>query len=288
MRFINLEELAATNEVQQFLQMEQNYLQQMQGMTDAERKEFVRSNTDWNLLQEIMFNLSGSKCWYSEAPPGAGDYEIDHFRPKNRSKQFDGTVLKTHGYWWLAYNWRNYRLAGGLVNKRRKDRLGSDEEVKGKGDYFPLDIVHGSIVANQGDNLNHELPILLDPTNIYDTSLISFDKDGTPIVQADASESDKFRANKSIYFYHLDMEQLSLYRKQVWKKCEDELGDIHEAVTNAPNEHTRRAILKKACKTLHELTRFNAPFSKVGWACIDANTDKYSSWLKQLKVTLVN
>ena len=287
MRHIRLEDLAGKNEIQIYEALVADFVNQMELMNDEERKVFIRNNTPWNMLQEVMFNLSESKCWYSEAPPGAGDFEIDHFRPKNRSRQFDGAILKPNGYWWLTYNWRNYRLAGRLINKRRKDRLGIDEEVKGKGDYFPLNIDGGSIIANFGDNLNNELPILLDPKNVYDVSLLTFDKNGEPIIQSDIPDIDKFRAEKSILFYHLDLEQLSLYRSQVWKKCEDELFDINEAILTSVNEHQRTAVLRKACDTLLEITSKKAPFSKVAWACIDANIEKYSSWLKNLKTALI-
>jgi hypothetical protein len=288
MRYINIEELELKDEIEAFNRLAQTYLQQMQTMTPEERKKFIKENTDWNMLQEIMYNLSFGKCWYSEAPPGAGDYEIDHFRPKNRSKQHDGTILKPNGYWWLSYSWRNYRLAGGLINKRRKDRLGSDEEVKGKGDYFPLDIEGGSIIAESDVNLNHELPILLDPTKVYDTSLISFDKSGEPIISATLSDDDKFRVEKSIFFYHLDLEQLNQYRAIIWNKCEDELISINEAVTNAPNTHTKRAILNRACNSLIDLTNKSAPFSKVALACIDSflEKDSFKNWLIHLRRTL--
>lgn len=289
MRYINIEEISGSPEVQAFELLVEQYVAQMEAMSVADRKAFIRDNVNWNMLQEIMYNLSGGKCWYSEAPPGAGDYEIDHFRPKNRSKQHDGTVLKPNGYWWLAYNWRNYRLAGGLVNKRRKDRLGADEEVKGKGDYFPLDIDGGSIVCEPPNvNLNHELPILLDPTNVYDTSLISFDKNGEPIVPAGLSDDDKFRVEKSIFFYHLDLEQLIQYRAIVWNQCEKELIDINENVVSAPNPHTKRAILKKACERLLELTNKNAPFSSVALACIDTFIEKqqFKNWLPNLRRAL--
>ena len=289
MRYINIEKLAGSKEVQEFEQLAKGYLQQMQGMSPTERKAFIKDNVDWNTLQALMYNLSEGKCWYSEAPPGAGDYEIDHFRPKNRSKQYDGTPLKPNGYWWLAYNWRNYRLAGGLVNKRRRDRLGADEEVKGKGDYFPLDIAGGSIICEPpNDNLNHELPILLDPTNLYDTSLISFDKNGEPIISAGLSDEDKFRAEKSIFFYHLDLEQLSQFRAIVWNQCERELHDMNEHVISSPNAHTKRAVLKKAGDRLVELTNRKAPFSKVALACIDTHLEKdqYKIWLPNIRRAL--
>lgn len=286
MRYIPLEEMANTPEVLAFAILEEQYMQEMEQMSDADRRDFIRNHTNWNTLQEVMYNLSDSKCWYSEAPPGAGDYEIDHFRPKNRSKQFDGTILLNNGYWWLAYNWRNYRLAGGLINKRRKDRLGFDEEVKGKGDYFPLDIENGSVIAGRNTNLRHELPILLDPTNEYDTTLITFDKSGEPIVPSENSEVDKFRAEKSIFFYHLDLEQLNHYRNQTWNKCEVALKEIDEAINDAANEHAKREVLRLACRTLAELTSKKAPFSMASWACIEAHTDKYAKWLKNLKKAL--
>ncbi|MBK6589375.1 MAG: hypothetical protein IPG22_13875 [Acidobacteria bacterium] len=287
MRYIQKEELVNEKLIRAFERLGKIYVRKMEAMTTDERKQFIRDRTIWNRLQELMFHLSRSKCWYSEAPPGAGDYEIDHFRPKNRSKQFDGSVLRADGYWWLAFDWTNYRLSGGLVNKRRRDRLGENEEVKGKGDYFPLDFENGSQVAEYGRNLNIELPILLDPTVLYDTSLISFDKNGQVIIPSGIPASDRFRAEKSIFFYHLDLEQLDLYRAQVWKVCEDELKDFHEAVTDAPNEHTKREVLRKAGKRLIEITGKEAPFSRVAWACIEANLETYSAWLRNLHRALV-
>jgi len=286
MRYIPFEELANEKKIKAFERLNRIYLNKMQGMSTPERKEFIRGRTIWNKLQKLFYNLSETKCWYSEAPPGAAEYVIDHFRPKNRSKQFDGTVLRSDGYWWLAYDWRNYRLIGGLINIERRDRLGSGEMVKGKGTYFPLDIANGSIIANYGDNLRRELPILLDPTNSHDVSLISFDKNGEPIIPSDISEVDKFRAEKSIFFYHLDLEQLNYHRKQVWDMCETELNDIQETLSDAANEFEKRAVLTRAVRRLRELTSKKAPFSMTAWACIDANTERYSSWLKNLRKVL--
>lgn len=289
MRYINIDEIANSPEVHAFEQLVLEFRNQMNAMTPQQRREFINGNVNWNQLQEVMYNLSGGKCWYSEAPPGAGDYEIDHFRPKNRSKQHDGTILKPNGYWWLAFNWKNYRLAGGLVNKRRKDRLGADEEVKGKGDYFPLDINNGSLICEPpNENLQHELPILLDPTNVYDTSLISFDKNGEPIIPAGLSNEDTFRVKMSIFFYHLDLEQLNQFRAIVWNECEEELKDINEQVIAAPNEITRRTVLTKSCKRLLKLTNKKAPFSMVAIACIDTYLEKeqFKTWLPNLKRAL--
>lgn len=283
MRYIPIEEIANEKIIRAFERLNRQYVQKMQGMTTAERKAFIKGRTIWNKLQRIFYALSETKCWYSEAPPGAADFVIDHFRPKNRSIQHDRTVLRQDGYWWLAYEWRNYRLIGGLINIERKDRFGSGEMVKGKGAYFPLDIDEGSIIADFGDNLRRELPILLDPTNRYDVTLLAFDKNGEPIIPSDISELDKFRAEISIKIYHLDLEQLNHHRRQVWNVCEEALSEINIALTDAANEFEKRAILRIAGRRLYELTNKKAPFSMVAWACIEANTNKYISWLSNLK-----
>lgn len=289
MRHIDIEEIANSQVVIQFEQLSQKYMVLMKGLTFHERKEFIRTHTDWNMLQLVMYNLSCRKCWYSEAPAGAGDFEVDHFRPKNRSKQHDGNVIKQNGYWWLAYNWRNYRLAGALVNKRRKDRFSDDEEIKGKGDYFPLDLTQGAECQEPPhDNLNVEVPLLLDPFRIYDTTLISFDKDGTPLITAGIPNDDKLRAQISIEFYHLDMEQLNQQRTEIWRLCERELNDINEQVTQPVNAQAKRLILDRACIRLKELTAKNAPFSKVAWACINSFSQKevFKHWLPNLITSL--
>ncbi|MEO8150656.1 MAG: hypothetical protein ABI723_23695 [Bacteroidia bacterium] len=311
MRHINIEAIANTEEVQQFKQLEREYLLQMQAMTTEERKMFIRTNTDWNILQNIMYSLSHRKCWYSEAPIGAGEFVIDHFRPKNRSKQYkyklndinvseennelsniyNGQVINTNGYWWLAYNWRNYRLVGSLVNMRRSDRFSEGEEVNGKGDYFPLDLTGGSYCTEPpNDNLDVEVPLLLDPLLLYDTTLISFDKDGSTIVFGNAPEDDKFRAEISIELFHLDLEQLKHQRTEIWRLCEGELYEYNKQLIKPVNAQAKRLILNKACIRLKELTSPSAPFSKVAWACIFSHEkrDIYNKWLPNLIPSLSN
>jgi len=287
MRYINIEDLATSPDVIAFEQIANTYLVQLIGMSIKERKTFIKAHTDWNSLQNVMYKLSEGKCWYSEAPAGAGDYEIDHFRPKNRAKNYDGKLTKKNGYWWLTYNWRNYRLAGGLVNKRRKDRLKNNQEIKGKGDYFPIDLIGGGICNDHpNDNINIELPILLDPTKLYDTTLISFDKDGLPIVVAGIPEEDKLRAEISIELYHLELDQLNQQRAEVWRLCERELEEFSEQITNPINAQTKRQILERACVRIKELTSKTAPFSKVAVSCITSYSQKpiYCKWLPSLMI----
>jgi|WetSurMetagenome_2_1015567.scaffolds.fasta_scaffold07382_4 hypothetical protein len=310
MRYINLEALANTPEIQTFEVLAEQYLQQMEGMTTPQKKEFIRTHTSWNNLQQVMFNLSNGKCWYSEAPIGAGEFFIDHFRPKNRAKQFkakpienpnekqieftarfNGQVIKANGYWWLAYNWRNYRLVGSLVNLRRTDRFSENEEVKGKGDYFPLDLLGGAESQEPPNhNINVEVPLLLDPIQLYDTTLISFDKDGTPIISGNAPDDDKFRAELTIELFHLDLEQLNQQRTEIWRLCERELIEFNDQLIQPVNPQTKRLILNRAGIRLKELTGPNAIFSMVAWACIYSykERDVFKNWVPNLIPSLSN
>lgn len=84
------------------------------------RKQIIEDNktfwrdtrlTDWLLSQ---FN---NKCWYTEAPTDVASFHVDHFRPKGEVKNLDKS--KEAGYWWLAFNWKNYILSGQLINTKK-------------------------------------------------------------------------------------------------------------------------------------------------------------------------
>ena len=85
--------------------------------------------------------MSCLKCWYSEAPDAVSDWHVDHFRPKKRTLDEDKT--EHEGYHWLAFDWRNYRIAGSYTNSPHRDGQGV---TRGKWDYFPL--ANGSVRAN--------------------------------------------------------------------------------------------------------------------------------------------
>jgi hypothetical protein len=276
-----------------WVEIKQVQLDAMDGLTSDDRKKYIRTHAVWNKLQPIMLGLSHNKCWYSEAPIGNGDLEVDHFRPKNKSKQkvdytdpsSKSTTQKDDGYWWLAYDWDNYRLSGGLANKLRRDRLGGCNDVKGKGDYFPLDLTNGRI-ANDEENCNCEWPILLDPLEPDDVCLITFDK-GIPIpATTDADEID--RVKQSIFYYHLDLDQLNKDRKIVWADCVDQIRDAKEAIDNAPDKGQKRSMMKKCFKEVRKLVDpERKAFTSTAKAClmVYSELDGYN-WLKNLMRTL--
>jgi hypothetical protein len=80
----------------------------------------------------------GNKCWYSEVPLEGADPNVDHFRPKGQVREVDADLqnLQTTspGYWWLAFECRNFRLSSMHANQRRVDT----DTNGGKSDYLPV------------------------------------------------------------------------------------------------------------------------------------------------------
>ncbi|SFW80305.1 HNH endonuclease family protein [Chitinophaga sancti] len=262
------------------------HLLAMQGMSEKDRKEYINNHPDWNQFQAAMLSLSHNKCWYSESQIGNSDFEVDHFRPKNHAKNHDKAIIKENGYWWKAYDWDNYRLTGALANKRRRDRLKENAEVKGKGTYFPLDLINGAIAEDESP-IGCEVPLLLDPTNEYDVTLLSFDEKGEPI----PASQDQYEVNRvtlSILYYHLDLDQLNIERKIAWDDCVVEINDAKKAIDESPNIAAKSLMMAKCFKGLRRLVKENdRPYTCVRKAClfVYSELDGYN-WLKDFIRTL--
>lgn len=283
MRYIDINNInrhLADDRYQDWLATAQVHLQNIQNLDHAGRSAYFARNGDWSSLYDVLSALSFNKCWYSESPEGASEFEVDHYRPKNRSKQKDGTILSPDGYWWLAYEISNFRLTGSLVNRRRRDRFNASEEVLGKGDYFPLNLVDGQLIDANGD-LDYELPYLLDPLVFHDTTLLGFDKDGKPIPTAEDGTFEYERAEISIDFLGLDHTPLNRQRKQVWENCENEIVEISKKIKNSIGGVLRSKILKDAHDKIRQLTAKTNAYSSVAISCVCTNSIEYP-WLKPL------
>ncbi len=77
--------------------------------TEEDRSVYVNQHAAvWSdrRIKNALEEKSHRKCWYCEAREKRSDRHVDHYRPKNR---VHGT---SHGgYWWLAFDYRNYHLA---------------------------------------------------------------------------------------------------------------------------------------------------------------------------------
>lgn len=168
-----------------------------------ERSAFINAKGQiWSELKTAMCKLSLDKCWYSEARIAPSELEIDHFRPKNRVTM---SVMPHKGYWWLAFDWKNFRLAYSLINKRRRDPR--DENVQGKGCYFPLVDENTRVPDTNPASVSGERPQLIDPCVKSDVYLLDYAVEDGKIIERFSNLKDEHRhqrARISIELFHLN------------------------------------------------------------------------------------
>lgn len=237
--------------------------------TKKERTKIIKDNSNlWGDLKTDLLEISNGKCWYSEAKKRVSFFDVDHFRPKNNVKTFEDdfeTANSNEGYWWLAFQWKNYRPSGEICNRKKSDDYGV---CRGKQDYFPL--IKGCRIASTPDHdLEHEMPVLLDPTVYEDTVLISFDINGEPMPAAAQGTLEYARAKITIKLLYLDYPLLNEARLEVWNYCERLLNEAASIMSD--RDAVSLIIEKRKKEIFQELRKLKSPkseFSTVALACI--------------------
>ncbi len=192
-------------------------------MARGEKPNFKSHWTD-DEVREPLLGLVGRKCWYCETTIQRTDVHVDHFRPKSEvSGEADHP-----GYWWLAYNLANYRIACKHCNSSGA-RFNNVPEGHAKGSRFPL--LAGPRARLPRDRLSLEQPLLLDPAQPGDADLIGFDpsgyahrRSGAPYSEAEES-SGLCRADETIRILALNATQLIEQRHELMEEIK-ELGEI--------------------------------------------------------------
>jgi hypothetical protein len=170
-------------------------------------------------------------------------------------KDLDGGECE--GYWWLAFNWKNYRICGHLINVRKLD-------------VFP--IIEGAR-ANPNDpiSLQLEAPLLIDPLTDQ-ARFISYERDDDvclAIPAAGIDEVDEHRAEKTIEVLGLNLRsRLNQKRADYWDRCMMSITEYRDV--KGP-QVLRLVIQASALKKLKEMVVYSAEFSSVSEACIRKN-----------------
>jgi uncharacterized protein (TIGR02646 family) len=263
MRYIPLKEHDEPD--QAWIKKANKVLEDLKAAPDAEaRKGIIDANkTVWGELKGWLLSLSHGKCWFSEAKDCFSHWDVEHFRPKKSAKDLDGT--EHEGYWWLAFEWQNFRICGNAGNRK-------------KGTFFPLR--EGCVRASCPDfDLRLEDPQLLDPIDGDDPNLLSFNFEGraTPAPGLE-DEWDKKRVEYSVERFNLDFPPLMDKRKTVWNECwrriqmyREELGKLK--LSNGQNPIARNQV--KACaKHIREMMREDKELSAVARACVLSTGDR--------------
>jgi len=233
---------------------------QLRNAADQAAREVIITENEalWrdDRIRNWLLGQFNNKCWYSEAQDSVSSIHVDHYRPKGRVKQETGADPEG-GYWWLAFQWDNYRICGQLLNVK-------------KGDLFPI----SEGVRCTPDNpvsLQLEAPMLIDPLTDQ-TRLISYEKDEDAciaVVAAGIGQADQNRAEKTIEIMGLNLRpRLNEKRNEFWDKCMMKIAEYQQA----SGPQAIRLVLQSLAKsTLKEMIDYNAEFSSVSEACIRKN-----------------
>jgi uncharacterized protein (TIGR02646 family) len=239
----------------------QEKAQALSGQLDAaptkkDREKIIKDNSAvWGELKPWLAQFSCQKCWFSESRDSFSHIDIEHYRPEGVAKGLGGS--KREGYWWLTFDWRNFRICGNVGNRK-------------KGGFFPLrDGTHVATAANR--NTDDEFPYLLDPTCPDDPILLTFDENGDVKPLTGLSEWDTARVNESIKRYKLrDHEPLMEARRDVWSKCNRLVNycqNLMEDNLKYPTATKRQAIRDQMLR-LKEMVSFSAEFSSAASECL--------------------
>ena len=209
--------------------------------THDERKNYMASHKIWSEFKPILIKYYGEKCWYSECSLEGAFGEIDHFRPKNKSTDMQKNEILPDGYWWLAYDYLNYRLSCEKSNRSFGDG--------GKNDMFPLK--PGTFVATQGNN--NDTPILLDPCVESDVEIIDSNEAGEIIsLSSDPYDVSRVEVSKKIYNWNC----FNIARKKIRSESKAAI-ELFEMIYESCPEKMATSI-KQICKLVHPETPYSS------------------------------
>ena len=159
-----------------------------------QRKKFLSDKNSWTLLADYLGQLSHGKCWYCEAKLRRTPYDVDHFRPK-KTVTIDRVALGKHeGYYWLAYNWKNFRLSCVHCNRLNKSEIAGKF---GKGNEFAIRNEKYR-ARHPDDKIALEEPKFLDPCVEQDTKLLAHLVNGE-VHPASKKDSDPWSFERARY-----------------------------------------------------------------------------------------
>lgn len=232
-----------------------------------ERNALIDANSaHWGALKEWLLALSDGKCWFSEVRELYSHYDVEHFRPKKEAKALDGS--RRDGYWWLAFNYMNFRVCGNVGNRK-------------KGGWFPLKA--GSLRSTHAEPCEEsETPYLLDPIDDEDVSLIAFDEEGKVIPMPSASAWEQERVNETVKRLKLNEHApLAEARRKVWQQVDRLIDDFMKAKARCShgNNPAVTVKLKEVRARVRKMTGHDAELSAVARWCLLVRNDPQLSKL---------
>ncbi|PZW40191.1 hypothetical protein [Pseudomonas sp. URMO17WK12:I2] len=134
----------------------------------SDKAAYIKNTNTWGLLKSWLSEFSSGKCWYCETRSIRAVSDVDHFRPKAGVTSFRKNLSGHLGYYWLAYDWKNFRFSCQRCNRPEEDE---SKTLRGKHNEFALcDEGNRNLTPQCARN---EEPLLLDPCVENDTKLFA-------------------------------------------------------------------------------------------------------------------
>lgn len=221
----------------------------------ARKKAISARSNIWGQLSTILSKRSHGKCWYCESNELRSDNPVDHFRPKGKVAECPDHP----GYWWLAFDWENYRFACTYCNSRRVDV----DTAGGKQDHFPVFTPPDWNKSEEQNNV--EKPKLLDPVDEDDYKLLTFNKNGEACPNCSNEESEEYqKAKESVEKFHLNHEPTRKARKAIRQKIKQIIADTNDLLVQGIDMKSRQ--IKSNKKELIKLIRPSCTTTKFNTA----------------------
>lgn len=218
------------------------------------RNQIIEDNQGmWGELKQHFCNVLHRKCWYSESVNDFAHCHVDHFRPKGRALAEDGA--DKGGYWWLAFNWRNYRYSGPAGNTRKRD-------------YFH---VNANKAVSHADAIENEDIRFLDPCEPGDPEKLKFNNEGVISPKnEDETTRDFIQAEYTIRRMNLNMPGLVEGRRGNYRKAAIIIRETQAllALQDINHNMARHQVIKSKMKELHELANKFSPYSAAVKYCL--------------------
>ncbi len=239
---------------------------ELEGKPPEERVTFIKARADlWREFGQYLKKMSYGKCWYSEANDPHSFLDVDHFRPKARARRSEKET--DEGYPWLAFSPENFRLAAQRSNRRSTNE--DDDEVVGKGDWFPL--AAGSPKATWDDRCTaQEKPMLLDPTARADVDLIDVASDARMQPSGVCFGANVDRVRESIRLYGLNLPRITEARQRVMRDVRETFETLGRILDAAAQTASLADDLDVAAQIerLRRRTMSDQPFARAARAAL--------------------
>jgi uncharacterized protein (TIGR02646 family) len=254
-------------------------IEALEKMTSDERQKAIGNSREvWAEVKDKLASCSSGKCWYCESRETRSDNTVDHFRPKGRVAE----CADHEGYWWLAFDWHNFRFSCTFCNSRRRDK--ETGTSGGKQDHFPL-LDESTRAKTPSDDITNERPCLLDPLCATDPQLLWFQDDGAAIPKYAEVEAEELylRASKSIELFHLNHTKAKERRKIIGNDIASAVRIIEKYFPRyIQADRDAETLVRREFEKLHEMISPAAEFSASARAYLRGQRGSGREWIDEV------